>query len=98
MADFRKLGVEVIGISPDDIATLAKFQAKTPAPQQFVSDADKSVIKAYGVNIDMGGSTYAKRVSYVIGKDGKILFRYFDWSPLTNVNKTYKWLKQHPQA
>lgn len=93
MADFKKLGTTVIGISPDDIKTLIQFQAKTQAPQQFVSDADKSVTRAYGA--DFAG--VAKRVTFVIGKDGKILFSYFDWSPLTNVNKTYEWLKAHPQ-
>lgn len=97
MADFEKLGAEVVGISPDDVKTLVDFQEKTPAPQQFVSDASRTVIKAYGVEIGIGSLTLAKRQTFVIGKDGKILFSYFDWSPLTNVNKTYEWLQQHPQ-
>jgi peroxiredoxin len=63
----------------------------------MVSDADKSITKAYGADISMGSVTVAKRVTYVIGKDGKVLFTYFDWSPETNVNKTYEWLKDHPQ-
>jgi peroxiredoxin Q/BCP len=98
LADFRKLGAEVVGISTDDVETLAKFQAKTPAPQQFVSDPNKSVTKAYGAGIGVGSALIDKRVTFVIGKNGKILFTYFDWSPLTNVNKTYEWLKAHPQS
>jgi thioredoxin-dependent peroxiredoxin len=93
LADFEKLGATVVGISPDPVKILIDFQQKTPAPQQFVSDADKTVTKAYGA--DLAGVT--KRVTFVIGKDGKILFTYFDWSPLTNVNTTYEWLKAHPQ-
>jgi thioredoxin-dependent peroxiredoxin len=98
LADFEKLGATVIGVSTDDVKTLIDFQAKTPAPQQFVSDTDLSIVKAYGVDIAMGSATVAKRQTLVIGKDGKILFSYFDWSPLTNVNKTYAWLQQHPQT
>jgi peroxiredoxin Q/BCP len=94
LADFQKLGAVVVGISPDPVKTLIDFQAKCPAPQQFVSDMDKTVTKAYGADF-MG---VAKRVTFVIGKDGKILYSYFDWSPLTNVNKTYEWLKAHPQS
>lgn len=88
----------VIGISPDDVKTLVDFQEKTPAPQQFVSDTSRATIKAYGVDIGIGSATLAKRQTFVISKDGKILFSYFDWSPLTNVNKTYEWLQQHPQT
>lgn len=87
----------MVGISSDDVKTLIDFQEKTPAPQQFVSDTDLSVIKEYGVDIGIGSLTLAKRQTFVIGKNGKVLFTYFDWSPLTNVNKTYAWLQQHPQ-
>lgn len=93
MADFEKLGAVVVGISPDDTATLTKFQAQMQAPQRFVSNEDKSIIKSYGA--DFAG--FAKRVTFVIGKDGKIAYSYFDWSPLTNVNQVYKWLQAHPQ-
>jgi peroxiredoxin Q/BCP len=94
LADFQKLGATVVGISTDDVKKLVDFQAKMQAPQQFVSDVDESVTKAYGADF----SGVAKRVTFVIGKDGKILFTYFDWSPLTNVNAVYEWLKKHPQS
>ena len=87
----------MVGVSVDDIKTLVDFQTKTPAPQQFVSDANRSVTNAYGASVGIGGLTLSKRVTFVIGKNGKILYSYFDWSPLTNVNKTYAWLKEHPQ-
>lgn len=83
----------MVGISTDDITTLTDFQAKMQAPQQFVSDAGESITKSYGA--DLAGA--AKRVTFVIGQDGKILYSYYDWSPLTNVNKVYAWLQAHPQ-
>jgi len=73
------------------------FQKQEAAPQRFVSDADASVAKAYGVDIHALGRTVAKRVSYVVGKDGKILLQVNDPSPLSNVNKTLTWLQAHPQ-
>ena len=84
----------VVGISTDDVKKLTDFQAKMQAPQRFVSDVGGHVTQAYGADISGG----AKRVTFVIGKNGKILFTYFDWSPLTNVNKVYAWLKAHPQS
>lgn len=98
MADFAKLGATVVGISTDDVKTLLDFQVKTPAAQQFVSDADKSITKAYGAGFLDGSLTVDKRITFVISRDGKVLYSYFDWSPLTNVNKTYEWLKAHPQT
>jgi peroxiredoxin Q/BCP len=93
LAAFQKLGAVVVGISTDNIETLTDFQAKMQAPQRFVSDRGAAITKSY--NVEIAGA--AKRVTFVIGRDGKILFRYFDWSPLSNVNKVYAWLKAHPQ-
>ncbi len=84
-------------MSTDDAHTLLNFQTKLNAPQQMVSDVEHKIVNAYGVAFGMGNLTVAKRQTFVIGKDGRILFTYFDWSPLTNVNKTYEWLKAHPQ-
>lgn len=97
MAGFKRLGTEVVGVSTDSIDTLVSFQQKTPAPQQFVSDPSASIAKAYGVSVGVGPIVRAKRETFVIGRNGKILFSYFDWAPETNVNKTYAWLQQHPQ-
>ncbi len=83
----------VVGISVDDIKTLTDFQAKMQAPQQFVSDVGGTITKSYGADL----SGVAKRVTFVIGQDGKVLYSYYDWSPLTNVNKVYAWLQAHPQ-
>ena len=84
-------------MSADPIDKLKDFQAKEEAPQRFVADVGGAAIKQYGIDINILGGVKAKRVSFVIGKDGKILFSYFDWSPLTNVNKTLAWLRAHPQ-
>lgn len=98
MADFHKLGAEVVGISPDDVQVLAAFQKQTQAPQAFVSDPDKRIAKAYGATIGIGKMTFDKRITFVIARDGTIRYSVFDWSPLTNVSKVHTWLKEHPQT
>lgn len=87
----------MVGISPDDLGTLARFQKSTASPQRFVSDHGLRFATAYGAKMAEGGDTFAKRQTFVIGASGKILYSVFDWSPLSNVNKVYGWLKAHPQ-
>lgn len=98
MADFQKLGATVVGISTDPVDVLVKFQAATSAPQQFVSDPTGAIAKAYGVSFAYNGAVLADRVTFVIGKNGKILFALHEPSPLTNVLGTLAWLTQHPQT
>lgn len=88
----------MVGVSTDPIEKLTKFQKDEDAPQRFVSDPDGTIARAFGVDMKELGKTYAKRVTFVIGKDGKVLFNAFDWSPLGNVNKTMDWLKKNPQT
>jgi peroxiredoxin len=77
---------------------LKKFQADTKAPQRFVSDPDGKIAKAYGVSFAYKNVVYADRVSFVIGKDGKVLYSLAEDSPLTNVQSTLAWLKKNPQV
>jgi peroxiredoxin Q/BCP len=97
LADFEKLGATVVGISTDPVDVLAKFQTATSAPQRFVSDPKGTVATAYGVAFAYNGGVLADRVTFVIGKDGKILFALHEPSPLTNVQTTLAWLTKHPQ-
>lgn len=98
MADFEKLGATVVGISTDPVDVLAKFQTSTAAPQRFVSDPGGAIAKAYGVSFAYNGAVLADRVTFVIGKDGKVLFNLREPSPLTNVLDTLAWLTKQPQT
>lgn len=46
---FKKIGVEVIGISRDSVASHAKFAEKHALPFVLLSDPTLDTIKAYGV-------------------------------------------------
>jgi len=97
-ADFSKLGATIIGISTDPVDVLTKFQAAEAAPQRFVSDPDGAIAKAFGVSFAYNGAVLANRVTYVIGKNGKVLFALAEDSPLSNVQSTLDWLMKNPQT
>jgi peroxiredoxin Q/BCP len=53
----------------DDLTTNTEFARKNAATFPVLSDADKTVARAYGV-LTAGG--YAARVTFYIGPDGRI--------------------------
>src|SRR6202046_5381188 len=76
MPDFGKLGLTVLGISPDAPAKLAKFREKEQITFPLLSDGEKSVLTAYGAYGEK--MKYGKtimgviRSPFVIDADGKI--------------------------
>ena len=48
LGDFEAAGLTVVGISPDSVDKLAQFRATEHVTFPLLSDADKSVLKAYG--------------------------------------------------
>jgi peroxiredoxin Q/BCP len=63
-------GAEVIGVSVDSVESHSKFSEKYNLPFAILSDKNKEVAEAYGV-LGVGGFL-AKRVTFIINKDGKI--------------------------
>jgi thioredoxin-dependent peroxiredoxin len=70
---FRKLGVNVLGISVQDVASKKQFAAKHSLPFSVLADTDKSVAKAYGVLSMMG---FARRETFVIDPQGRVARHY----------------------
>jgi len=75
---FRKLGVNVLGISVQDVASKKEFATKHSLPFSVLADADKSVAKTYGVLSVLG---YARRETFVIDPKGRIAKHYPDVDP-----------------
>jgi len=71
-----KIGLEVIGVSPDAMAPIEKFAKKYNLAFPLASDEDHTVAEAYGVWVQksMYGKTYMgmERSSFLVGADGKI--------------------------
>jgi peroxiredoxin Q/BCP len=67
--EFAGQNAQVLGVSTDSLDTQTKFADSLKTPFPLLADADGAVAKAYGVWNDEG---YASRVTFVIGKDGKV--------------------------
>ncbi len=71
-----KLGLTVIGVSPDKLPAIEKFAQKYGLEFPLASDADHTVAERYGVWVEksMYGRKYMgmERSSFLIGADGVI--------------------------
>jgi peroxiredoxin Q/BCP len=74
--DFRKAGVEVIGVSPDSVESHAKFRAKHGLAVRLAADTNKAAAGAYGVWVEksMYGRKYmgVERSTFLIDEAGRI--------------------------
>lgn len=74
--EFAKAGAQIIGISPDSVASHAKFKGKYGLNLTLVADEEKKAAEAYGVWVEksMYGKKYmgVERSTFVIDKAGKI--------------------------
>ncbi len=72
MGDLKKDGVEVVGVSFDSAESHTKFIAKFNLNFPLLADTDGKIADAFGVRRE-GGKNIARRASFLIGKDGKIV-------------------------
>ncbi len=72
-----RAGAVVLGVSPDPVASKAKFRKKFSFPFRLLADEDHAVAEAYGVwgEKSMYGKKYfgILRTTYVIDEQGKVL-------------------------
>jgi thioredoxin-dependent peroxiredoxin len=73
---FRERGVEILGVSPDDVRSHEKFKTKYELPFTLLADPDHKVAEAYGVwgERSFAGKKYMgiNRSTFVIDEDGNI--------------------------
>jgi peroxiredoxin Q/BCP len=76
IASLKGAGYEVIGISPDKPAQLAKFRERDSLTFPLVSDTDKAVLTAYGAygEKQLYGKTVTGviRSTFVIDEEGRV--------------------------
>lgn len=74
--DFRKLGITVIGISPDSVESHKNFRAKHKLGVRLGSDEQRKVIEKYGVWVEksMYGRKYmgVERATFLIDSKGRV--------------------------
>jgi len=73
-ADYAQSGTVVLGVSPDPVKPIAKFDEKYGLGFPLLSDEDHAVAEAYGVWVEKNryGRKYMgnERTTFVIGPDG----------------------------
>ena len=75
------VGVVVLGVSVDSLASHASWASDMKFPFALVSDPDLSIAAQYGSS--MPGRKYASRTVFVIGKDGKVRYRELKFGALS---------------
>jgi len=71
---FKELGVEVVGVSNDDVASHQDFCTKEGLPFPLLADPDQSMARAFGVKATLG---FYQRITFVLDGDG-VVRRVFD--------------------
>ena len=75
--EFDKIGVRVIGLSPDSATKHAKFRKKHDLTVDLAADEDRVALEAYGVWVEksMYGRKYmgVERSTFLINSKGKLV-------------------------
>lgn len=74
----RALGAEVVGVSTDSVDAIREFGRKHELPFTLLADADGKVSEKFGTLVNLGVMKFAKRHSFLIDPNGKIIKRYTD--------------------
>lgn len=94
---FRQLGVPVLGVSKDSVASHQKFAEKYQLPFILLSDPELTVLNAYGVwqekklygKVSMG----VVRSTYLISEEGLIEKVWPKVKPEQNAGEILEWLR-----
>ncbi len=82
LTQFRGLGVPIIGISQDDAASHQAFQKKYGLQFGLLTDADRSVHRAYGAWGERAGRGEGViRSTFLVGEDGRIKRAWYGVKP-----------------
>nr|WP_288837192.1 peroxiredoxin [uncultured Flavobacterium sp.] len=85
-AEFVDLGVEIIGVSSDDVNSHQEFIRKYNLPFLLLSDSDKALRKLFGVPLAFLG-LLPRRVTYLLDKNGVIQMVFDSMLGMKHVKK-----------
>lgn len=98
LADYDKAKVAVLGVSPDPVKAVEKFATKFHLNFPLLADEDHAVCEKYGVwqEKSMYGKKYwgAARVTFVIGRDGRVLHVFEKVKPEGHDREVLAWLQE----
>lgn len=92
--EFQKLNAQILGVSLDDIESHQAFSEKYSLPYPILADVNKECATEYGVLGKFMMMTIAKRQSFLINPEGKIVKHYKKVDPDTHTKEVIIDLKQ----
>ncbi len=99
--ELQTKGVDVIGVSKDDVASHAKFVAKHNLPFDILADPEGKMVEAYDAwgERNMYGRKFMGiiRSAVLIGPDLTVLAHWPKIQPLKTVPTVLDWLQTNPQ-
>lgn len=81
LENFRKLNAEVVGISLDDGASHRDFASERRLSFTLLSDRDGTVSRRYGALSALPFVKFAKRHTFLVGPDGRLVRIYREVDP-----------------
>lgn len=98
LPNFKKLKLQIFGISIDSTKSHKKFAEKYDLPFTLISDEDKKIVKSYGVwgKKKLYGREYmgTLRTSFLIDSKGKIIKIYEKVNPEVHAEEVLEDLKK----
>jgi peroxiredoxin Q/BCP len=95
--EYERAKVAVLGVSPDSLVDVEKFARKHRLNFPLLADEDHAVCEKYGVwrEKSMYGKKYwgAARMTFVIGKDGRVLHVFEKVKPEGHQGEVLGWVK-----
>ncbi len=82
-AEFKEKNVEIVGVSFDEPAANAAFVKAEGFPFRLLSDTGGTLARAVGAATS-DAQTFASRISYLVGPDGKVRKVYGEVTPATH--------------
>ena len=86
LSELQKLGVVILGVSKDSVASHKKFAEKYHLNFPILSDESKEIIKAY----DAWGALGTKRKTFLIDPNGEIKKVYENVNPTVHAGEIIK--------
>lgn len=78
---FREANAQILGISVDDVESHKKFSEKHGLPFPILADPTKETAKKYDALKSYFGMELARRDTFLIDPEGRIVKRYVDVEP-----------------
>ena len=94
-SDFEAAGIQVVGVSQDDVGSHKSFCDKFSFTIDLLADTKAELLKACGVGqSEYKGTSYWDRTSFVIGPDGTVRKVYEKVNPQGHEQTLLRFIKQ----